>query len=197
MADIEDLFEATFDIEDALEEFVDPDDLLEDALESPLQVALVAVAVVAGVALFGSLALALVIALIAFGPVNALVVLTGVSALIVGASLVGLLAVRTDVSGRVRDALARTDESMSDPPVGEQGAGDTTTGGTTTGDTTTGGTTTEANAIAALKRQYAAGDIDEAELERALEDVLADGDPEHPPDQHTDASRATTRRNEP
>jgi len=192
MADIEDLFEATFDIEDALEEFVDPDDLLEDALKSPLQVALVAVAVVAGVALFGSLALALVIALIAFGPVNALVVLTGVSALVVGASLVGLLAVRTDVSGRVRDALARTDESMSDPPVGEQGAGDTTTGDTTTGDTTT-----EANAIAALKRQYAAGDIDEAELERALEDVLADGDPEHPPDQHTDASRATTRRNEP
>jgi len=192
MADIEDLFEATFDIEDALEEFVDPDDLLEDALKSPLQVALVAVAVVAGVALFGSLALALVVALIAFGPVNALVVLTGVSALVVGASLVGLLAVRTDVSGRVRDALARTDEWMSDPPVGEQGAGDTTTGDTTTGDTTT-----EANAIAALKRQYAAGDIDEAELERALEDVLADGDPEHPPDQHTDASRATTRRNEP
>lgn len=158
MADAEDLVEAVFDIEDIVEEVADPEDLVEDFFINPLMVLFAFTAALAGVFLLVLLLGVLVLLALAFGPIEALAFLTVLSFVVFAASVAGFLYVRrgipSDVYSRVEDALNRADDA---PPKD--------------------GRMSEKEAIEELKQQYAAGNLDDRELDRALDDALTAENP--------------------
>jgi hypothetical protein len=159
MVDIEDIVEAVVEIEDIVEEIAEPDELVEDFLETPLMIAFALAAGVAAVLTLLLVAVTLLFALFALGPVAVAASLVVVSGLVTLLTVAGFVYFRTEIPADLRrtieaararsDGTRREDASMS-----------------------------EAEAIDELKTRYARGRLTEAELERALEDVLTSADPE-------------------
>lgn len=159
MVDLEDIVEAVVDIEDIVEEIAEPDELVADFLETPVLVVFALVAGVAAVLTLLLLAVTLLFALLAVGPVVAvasLVVVAGLSTLL---AVAGFVYVRTEIPADVRRTIEAAKQRADRTPP-------------------TGASMSEEEAIDALKTRYARGRLTEAELERALEDVLTGTDPE-------------------
>ena len=158
MDDLDDVVEAIVDIEDIVEEVAEPAELIEDFIESPLLIALALGAVLAAV-----VSVLLVVATILFllfaGPVLVVGVLAMVFILLTLLALGGFIYFRTDIPADVQRKIDRAFERSDDTPRADAEM-------------------TEQAAIEELKTQYATGEIDEYELERALEDVLTSDRPE-------------------
>lgn len=159
MDDLDDVAEAIVDIEDIVEEIADPEELLDDLLDDPL---VILFGLVAGfAALIAALLLLLTVALLvlAIGPVEVVALLTVLCFLAMGLAIGGFLYVRTDIPSDVQRkidaALERADETPKQ-----------------------NGSMTEEEAITELKNQYANGEIDDHELDQALEDALTSDQPE-------------------
>lgn len=174
MADIDDLVEAVSDIEDIVEEVADPEDLIEDFVVNPLMVLFAFTAALAGMFQLVLLLGVLVLLALAFGPIEALAFLAVLSFVVFAASVAGFLYVRTgipsDVYRTVEDALNRADDA---PPKD--------------------GRMTQKEAIEELKRQYAAGNLDDRELDRALDDALTAENPGTVVDQYRGVDREQIR----
>jgi hypothetical protein len=156
--DLEDLVEAVVDIEDIVEEIAEPDELLEDFLEQPLLIALALGAAVAAVLTVLLVLATLLVLLFAVGPVAVLASLAVVGLLVTTLTVAGFVYFRTDVPAEVQRMIdAARDRSDETPHEGAS--------------------MSEREAIDELKTQYAAGELTELELERALEDVLTSDDP--------------------
>jgi len=158
MTDVEDIVEAVFDIEDIVEEIADPEDLIEDVVANPLMVLFAFTAALAGFFLLVLFVVTLVLLGLAFGPVELLAVLLVLSSVVFVGSVAAFLYVRTDIPSdvyrNVNDALEQAEDSPE-----------------------TEGSMTEKEAIEELKDQYASGNLDEYDLEQALDDVLTSDDP--------------------
>lgn len=159
MDDLDDIAEAIFDIEDIVEEVVEPEEFLEDFVENPL---LVIFAIVAGfAAILTVLLLLFTVALLvlAVGPVGILVLLTVLNLLLLGLAIAGFLYVRTDIPSDVQQKINDALREADDTPKKE-------------------GSMTEEEAVTELKEEYARGNLDDHELEQALEDALTSERPE-------------------
>ena len=158
MDDLDDVVEAIVDIEGIVEEVGEPAELIEDFIESPLLIALALGAVLAAV-----VSVLLVVATILFllfaGPVLVVGVLAMVFILLTLLALGGFIYFRTDIPADVQRKIDSAFERSDDTPRADAEM-------------------TEQAAIEELKTQYATGEIDEYELERALEDVLTSDRPE-------------------
>ena len=157
MVDLEDVVDAIVDIEDIVEEIADPEELLEDFLETPLLIAVALGAAVAAV-LTVLLVLATVVVLVLAGPVVVLASLAFLGFLLTTSAVVGFVYLRTDVPAEGQRMIDAARERSDGTP--HEGA-----------------SMSERDAIDELKTQYAAGELTELELERALEDVLTSEDP--------------------
>ena len=170
MADLKDLAEAVFDIEDIVEEIADPEDLIEDFIANPLMVFFAFTAVLAGLFLFLLFLITLVLLVLAFGPVEVLVLLMVLSFVVFVGSIGAFLYVRTDIPSdvyhKINTALERADDSSQKE-----------------------GPMTEKEAIEGLKDQYAAGNIDDYELDQALNDALTSENPGEVVEQYTEDNR--------
>lgn len=159
MTDIEDLVEAVFDIEDIVEELADPEDLFEDFAANPLMVVFAFVAAVAGIfALFLFLITAVVL-VFAFGSIWLFVALAVVSVLVMTVAIGAFLYVRTDIPSDVYRKITEARERADDTPKGD-------------------GSMTEQEAVDELKDQYARGNLNDYELDQALDDALTSENPE-------------------
>jgi membrane protein implicated in regulation of membrane protease activity len=162
MDDLEDIAEGLFEIEDIFEEILEPDELLEDLVSNTIAVAF---ALLAGfAALLTLLVLAVTVALLVVSSgsaalVAALVTIAVLSLFLTVLAVVGFLYFRPSIPSEVRDkidsALARAD----DEPEGD-------------------GSMTEEEAIEELKQEYANGNIEDHELDQALDDALTSDNPE-------------------
>lgn len=159
MADLEDFVEAVVDIEDIVEEVAEPDDLLEDFIEHPLLIALALGAGVLALVTVLLLAAAVVFLVFAVGPVAVIVSLALVCILLTTLAVAAFVYFRTDIPSDVQRKIEAARQHSTDTP--DQDA-----------------TMSEQEAIEELKRQYAAGDLTDRELERALEEVMTSDDPE-------------------
>jgi hypothetical protein len=173
MTDVDDLVEALFDIEDVVEEVADPEDLIEDLVDDPLMVLFAFLAALAGFFLVFLFLLTLVLLVLAFGPIEVLAFLIALSFLVFAGSVAAFLYVRTDIPADVRDKIDDALEQADDPPEGD-------------------GPMTERAAIEALKAEYAAGTLDDYELERALEDALRSENPRDVVERYTETDRGET-----
>lgn len=159
MVDLEDFVDAVVDIEDVVAELAEPADLLEDLLENPLVVVFALGAAVAAVLTVLTVLATLLLLLFAVGPVAVVASFVLVGALLTTLAVAGVVYFRTDIPASVRRTIdAARDRSDATPPEGAS--------------------MSEQDAIDELKAQYAEGALTEAELERALEDVLTSNDPE-------------------
>jgi low affinity Fe/Cu permease len=159
MTDLEDIAEAVFDIEDLLEEIAEPEELIEDFVADPLVILVGLVAGIAGViALFLFLLTALLLVL-TIGPIRLLAVLTVVSFLTMLLGIGAFLYMRTDIPANVQEKIDAALQQADETPNNEGGM-------------------TEQEAINEIKTQYANGDIDDYELDAALERVLTSERPE-------------------
>jgi uncharacterized membrane protein YqjE len=159
MDDLEDVVEALDDIEDIAEEVFEPDDLIEDLIEEP---ATVLVALLAGVAALFAVFLFLitvVLALLAFGPVTLLAVLTLLNVLVVGLAVGAFLYVRTSIPSDVRKKFRSAQKQADDRPHQDDSM-------------------SQEEAVDELKERYAAGEIEDHELDEALDDALTSDEPE-------------------
>lgn len=174
MTDIEDIVEGIFDIEDIVEEVADPDDLVEDFVANPLMVLLALTAALAGLFLLFLFLLTLVLLVLAFGPVEVLVLLMMLSFIVLVSAVAAFLYVRTDIPSdvyhKVNNALEQADNSPEK-----------------------GGPMTEKEAIEELKDQYAAGHLDDYELDQALDDVLTSENPGEVVERYTENDRDRER----
>lgn len=174
MADIEDLLEAVFDIEDIVEEVADPEDLIEDFEANPPMVLFAFAAALAGLFLLVLFVITLILLVLATGPVEALVVLMVVSFVVLVGAVAAFLYVRTDVPSDVYHKITDALEQADDSPEKE-------------------GPMTEKEAIEELKDQYAAGNLDDHELDQALEDALTSENPGNVVERYTDKDRERER----
>jgi len=165
MVDLEDVVDAVDDIEDITEDLLEPEELLYDLEIDPVSVGLALIAAVAGLftLLVGFL---LVVALLfRYGVVLVFVGLAVIGLVVTVLSVVGFLVVRSgmpfDVDREVTRARDRAD-------------------GTRPAD----GSMSDEEAIEWFKNRYAKGEIDEEELERGLEAVIASDRPERVVDRH-------------
>lgn len=174
MTDVEDIVEAVFDIEDIVEEVADPEDLIEDFIANPLMILFAFTAVLAGLFLLLLFLITLVLLVLAFGPVEVLVLLMVLSLVVLVGSVAAFLYVRTDIPSdvyhRINDALEQADDSPE-----------------------TDGPMTEKEAIEELKDQYAAGNLDDYELDQALDDALTSENPQDVVERYTENDRETER----
>lgn len=165
MTDVEDIVEAVVDIEELLEELAEPEELVEDFVAEPLMIAVGLVAGVSGVLGLLLFMLTLTLLLLAIGPIRILAVLTLLSLLTMALAIGAFLYVRTDiprdVQRKLNNALAQADDTS----------------------TATDGMT-EQEAINAIKTQYANGELDDHELDAALEAVLSSDNPERVVENH-------------
>lgn len=174
MADVEDLVEAVFDIEDIVEEVADPEDLVEDFDANPLMVLFAFTAALAGLFLFFLFLITLVLLVLAFGPVEVLVLLMMLSVVILIGSIAAFLHVRTDIPSDVYLKINNALEQADDSPEKE-------------------GPMTEKAAIEVLKDQYAAGNLDDYELDQALDDALTSENPGEVVERYTENDREKER----
>lgn len=174
MTDAEDLVEAVFDIEDIIEEVADPEDLIEDFITNPLMVLFAFIAALAGIFLLVLFVVTLVLLVLAFGPVKVLALLMVVSFVVCVGSVMAFLYVRTDIPSDVYQKINNALEQADDSPEKE-------------------GPMSEKEAIEKLKEQYAAGDLDDYELEQALDDALTSESPERVVERYTENNREKER----
>jgi len=158
MDDLEDILEAIVDIEEIVEEVAEPAELIEDFVESPLLIALALAAALAAVVTV-LLVAATVLFLLFAGPVLIVGFLAMVFLVLTLLAVGGFIYFRTDIPSDVQQKIDSALEQSDDRPRSDAGM-------------------TEQEAIEALKTQYATGELDEYELERALEDVLTSDRPE-------------------
>jgi len=170
MADIEDLAEAVFDIEDIVEEVADPEDLIEDFIANPLMVIFALMAALAGLFLVFLFLITLVLLVLAFGPVEVLALLMVLSFVVFVGSVAAFLYVRTSIPSDVYHKINNALEQAEDSPSKE-------------------GPMTEKEAIKELKDQYAVGNLDDYELEQALDDTLTNENPGEVVEQYTEINR--------
>mgnify|MGYP006280286799 FL=1 len=158
MDDLEDIVEAVVDIEDIVEEVAEPAELIEDFVESPLLIALALGAVLAA-AVTVLLVLATILFVLFAGPVLVVGFLAMVFLFFTLLAVGGFIYFRTDIPSDVQrkidSALERSDNTPRENSE-----------------------MTEQEAIERLKTQYANDELDDYELERALEDVLTSDRPE-------------------
>lgn len=159
MVDLEDLVEAVVDIEDIVAELAEPDELLEEFLESPLVILLALGAAVAALLTALLVAATVLFLVFAVGPVAVVATLAVLSVLGTLLAVGGFVYFRTDIPSDVQRQIDAARGRSTDTP--QRGAA-----------------MSETEAIDELKTQYAHGELTEAELERALEDVLTAEDPE-------------------
>ena len=158
MDDLEDVVEAVVDIEDIVEEIAEPAELIEDFIESPLLIALALGAVLAAV-ITGLLVVATLVFLLFAGPVLVVGFLAMVFLFLTLLAVGSFVYFRTDIPSDVQHKIDTALEQSDDTPRDNSEL-------------------TEQEAIERLKTQYANGDLDEYELERALDDVLTSERPE-------------------
>jgi hypothetical protein len=162
MDDLDDIAEGLFEIEDIVEEVFEPEELIEDLASNTMAVVFALVAGLAALLTLLLVAVAVVLLALSLGPVAALVaigVLAVFGLLVTVLAVGGFLYVRTslpsDVQQTVDDALARADdEPQQDGPMTEQ------------------------EAIDELTEEYAEGNLDDRELEQALDEALTSENPE-------------------
>lgn len=174
MTDVEDLAEAIIDIEDIVEEIADPDDLIEDFVANPLMILFAFTAALAGLFLLCLFVLTLILLVLAFGPVEVLVLLMILSFVVFAGSVGAFLYVRTDIPSDVYHKINNALEQADDSPETE-------------------GAMTETEAIEELKNQYAAGNLDDYELEQALDDALTSENPADIVERYTETDREMER----
>jgi len=162
MDDLDDIVEGLFEIEDIFEEVLEPGELLEDLASNTIAVVFALAAGFAALLTLLLLAVAVVLLALSVGPVAAVVALAVlgmlgllVTVLAVGGFLYFRTGLRSDIQRKIDDALARAD----DEPQRDDGM-------------------TEEEAIAELKDAYAEGNIEDHELDRALDDALTSENPE-------------------
>lgn len=164
MDDLEDVVEAVVDIEDIVEEVADPEELLEDFVESPLLIGLALSAVLAAVITVLLVIVTLLFVLFA-GPVFVVGALAMGCLFMTALAVGGFIYFRTDIPSdlqqRVDNALEQSDDT---PPDDAE--------------------MSEQEAIEELKTQYASGELDDYELEQALDDVLTSDQPERVVERH-------------
>jgi len=158
MDDIEDLFEAVVDIEDIVEEVAEPGELIEDFVESPLLIALALAAALAAVVTALLIAATLLFVLLA-GPVLVVGFLAVVFLFLTLFAVGGFIYFRTDIPSDVQRKLDSALERSDDTPRNDSEM-------------------TEREAIEQIKTEYANGNLDDYELDRALDDVLTSEQPE-------------------
>lgn len=174
MADIEDLAEAVFDIEDIVEEIADPEDLIEDFIANPLMILFAFIAALAGLFLLVLFLITLVLLVLAFGPVEVLVLLTVLSLVVFVGSVAAFLHVRTDIPSDMYHKINTALEQADDSPQKE-------------------GPMSEKEAIEELKNQYARGNLNDYELDQALDDALTSENPGEVVERHTEDNRERER----
>jgi membrane protein implicated in regulation of membrane protease activity len=164
MDDLEDIVEAVVDIEDIVEEVTDPEELFEDFIESPLLI-LLALGAVAAAVVTALLVVATLLFVVFAGPVLLVGLLAlagfGATALAVGAFVYLRTDIPSDVQRKIETALEQSDDTRR--PDAEM---------------------TETEAISAIKNEYADGNLDDYELEQALDDVLTSDRPETVVERH-------------
>jgi uncharacterized membrane protein len=158
MDDIEDIVEAIVDVEEITEEIFEPEELLEDFAVSPVSILFALVTAVA--ALFTLLMVAALVVLFAFqyGVFPIVAVLAVFGFLVTVLALGGFLYVRTGIPHRIQRKINRT-RAEADDDEPEDAA------------------MTEEEAIEELRDRYATGEINEAELEKALDAVITSENP--------------------
>jgi predicted membrane protein len=156
--DLDDVVEAAVDIEDIAEEVAEPEDLIEDFVESPAVVLVGLFA--AGAAVFTLLMLVLaIVAAFAFGFLWVLVIFALLGLFATIGAIAVFLYVRTDIQSDVRRRIEDAREQADDSPKADARM-------------------TEEEAIEELRELYATGEIDDHELDEALEAALTSDDPE-------------------
>jgi ABC-type multidrug transport system fused ATPase/permease subunit len=152
----EDSFEGLFEIEDIVEEIFDPEELIEDLVENTIKVIL---AIVASIALVITLILVLIgslLLLLTGSFAEVIILISFVTLLVTVFSVVGFLYVRTDlpdhIEKKVNNALEEADSEPDSTGM------------------------TQEDAIDELKHKYVNDEIDEYELDRAIDDVLNSND---------------------
>jgi len=156
--DLDDVVEAAVDIEDIAEEVADPEDLIEDFAESPAVVVIALVA--AGAAVFTLLMIILaIIAALVFGFVGVLLIFAFLGLFATIGAIAVFLYLRTDIPSDVRRRIEDAREQADHSP-------------------TANARMPEEEAIEDLRELYATGEIDDHELDEALEAALTSDDPE-------------------
>ena len=158
MDDLEDIVEAVVDIEEIVEEVAEPAELIEDFVESPLLIALALGAVLAAIVTF-LLVLATILFLLFAGPVLIVGFLAMVFLFLTLLAVGGFVYFRTDIPSDVQRKIDSALERSDDTPRNDSEM-------------------TEQEAIERIKTEYANGNLDDYELERALDDVLTSDRPE-------------------
>jgi hypothetical protein len=159
MDDIEEIVEAIDDIEDVVEEVFEPEDLLGDLIENTAMVVIALIAGFAAVLTFLLFFLTVVLALLSVGPVTILAALTFLNFFVVGLAVGAFLYIRTDIPADVRKKLRSAREQADDTPHDD-------------------GSMTQQEAVDELKEQYAEGEIEDHELDDALDEALTSEEPE-------------------
>lgn len=159
MDDIEDVVEAVVDVEEITEEIFEPEELLEDFAANPVSILFALVTAVA--ALFTLLMVAALVVLFAFqyGLFPIVAVLSVFGLLVTVLALGGFLYVRTGIPHRIQRKIDRTRAEVDDDEAEDAAM-------------------TEEEAIEELRDRYATGEINEVELEKALEAVITSEEPE-------------------
>jgi len=165
MDDLEDIIEAVVDIEDIVEELTEPAELLEDFIESPLLIALALSAALAAVVTVLLVVTTLFSLLFAVGPVLIVGLLAVMFLLMTGLAVGGFIYFRTDIPSDIQKKIDSALEQSDDTPRANAEM-------------------TEQEAIEELKTQYANDELDDYELEQALEAVLTSDRPERVVERH-------------
>jgi hypothetical protein len=168
MDDLDDIAEGLTEIEDIFEGVLEPGELLEDLASNTIAVVFALVAGFAVLLTLLLLAVAVVLFALSVGPVAAVVALAVlamfglfVTVLAVGGFLYFRTSLRSDIQRKIDDALARADDEPQ-----------------------TDGSMTEQEAVEELKTEYAEGNIEDHELDQALDDALTSENPETVVEQH-------------
>jgi len=159
MTDIEDIAEAVVDIEDIVEEVADPEDLIEDFAENAMMVLFALLAGAMALVTVLLIVLTAVLAVVGIGALWVFVLLTTFAFVTTLLAVGAFIYVRTDLPSHLRKKIDSAREQADDTPR-------------------TDGAMTEEEAISELQDQYAKGNLDDHEMEQALDDAITSDDPE-------------------
>ena len=132
------------------------------------------IAALAGLFLLFLFLITLVLLVLAFGPVEVLVRLMMLSFVVFVGSIAAFLYARTNISSDAYRKINNALEQAEDSPKKE-------------------GSMSEKEAIEERKHQYAAGNLDDCELEQALDDALTGDNPAEVVERYTENDRAMER----
>jgi len=159
MADLEDIAEAVVDIEDIVEEVADPEDLIEDFAENALMVLFALLAGAMALVTVLLILLTVVVAVLGIGALWVFVLLTSFAFVTTFLAVAAFIYVKTDIPSDLRRKIDSAREQADDTPRKD-------------------GRMTEEEAISELQDQYAKGNLDDHEMEKAIDDAITSEDPE-------------------